>query len=216
MSVCAPAPNVIAPSESALTRNREAPSLRNSTDRSPAVGLFESERLSPSQIVLADGCRADALADGAEDCIVDRWADRADWRLAQFGEAVMAGQAAEMDVDLRRIASPQDRIFVEIALDHPPILDVDLFVQRHVEPEDHPALDQVQHRVAIDNTTAIECRVQLMDFQYATFGHLDRGDDADRRAGLGLAVHAPIGDRDPLPHAFGQALAPARLVGNLM
>src|SRR5258707_12497979 len=31
------APNVIAPSESALTRNPEAPSLRNSTDRSPEV-----------------------------------------------------------------------------------------------------------------------------------------------------------------------------------
>jgi CheY-like chemotaxis protein len=26
-------------------------------------------------------------------------------------------------------------------------------------------------------------------------------------------VHAPIGDRDPLPDALGQALAPARLVG---
>src|SRR6267143_6679917 len=96
------APNVIAPSESALTRNPEVPSLRNSTDRSPEVNfrriryrqtcLFESERLSPSQIVLADGCRADALADGAEDCIADRRAGR---RLAQFGEAVMAGQAAE-------------------------------------------------------------------------------------------------------------------------
>jgi hypothetical protein len=32
MSVC-DAPNVIAPSESALTRNPEVPSLRNSTDR---------------------------------------------------------------------------------------------------------------------------------------------------------------------------------------
>jgi hypothetical protein len=31
------APNVIAPSESALTRNPEAPSLRNSTDRSPEM-----------------------------------------------------------------------------------------------------------------------------------------------------------------------------------
>src|SRR3984893_5992006 len=31
------APNVIAPSESALTRNPEVPSLRNSTDRSPEV-----------------------------------------------------------------------------------------------------------------------------------------------------------------------------------
>src|SRR3984893_17173097 len=86
-------------------------------------------------------------------------------RLAQFGEAVMAGKAAEMDVDLRRIASPQNWILVEIALDHTAVLDVDLFVQCHVEPEDHPALDQVQHRVAIDNTTAIERRVQLMDFQ---------------------------------------------------
>src|SRR5258708_28635266 len=86
--------NVIAPSESALTRNPELPSLRNSTDRSPEVNcrriryrqvcLFESERLSPSQIVLADGCRADALADGAEDCIADRRADRAGRRLAQF------------------------------------------------------------------------------------------------------------------------------------
>src|SRR6266481_8105049 len=105
MSVFAPAPNVIAPSESALTRNPEVPSLRNSTDRSPEVNcrriryrqicLFESERLSPSQIVLAAGCGADALADGAEDCIADRRADR---RLAQFGEAVMAGEAAEMDI----------------------------------------------------------------------------------------------------------------------
>src|ERR1700687_5434918 len=104
MSVCAPAPNVIAPSESALTLKPEAPSLRNSTDRSPEVNfrrvryrqicLSESERLSPSQIVLADGCRADAFADGAEDCIADCRADRADRRLAQFGEAVMAGQAA--------------------------------------------------------------------------------------------------------------------------
>src|SRR5260221_3817934 len=220
------APNVIAPSESALTRNPEVPSLRNSTDRSPEVNcrriryrqicLFESERLSPSQIVLADPRRADALADGTQDSTADRRADRADRRLAQFGEAVMVGQAAEMDIHLRRVTSAQDRILVQIALDHPPILDVDLFVQRHVEPEDYPALDQVQHRVAIDNTTAIERRVQLMDFQYATFGHLDRGDDADRRAGLGLAVHATIGDRDPLPHAFGQALAPARLVGNFM
>src|ERR1700730_18648070 len=150
------------------------------------VGLFESERLSPSQIVLADRCRADALADGAEDCIADGGADRAGRRLAQFGEAVMAGQAAEMDVDLRRIASPQNWILIEIALDHTAVLDVDLFVQCHVEPEDRPALDQVQHRVAIDNTTAIERRVQLMDFQYATYGHLDRGNDADRRAGLGL------------------------------
>src|SRR5260370_20669030 len=122
MSVCAPAPNVIAPSESALTRNPEAPSLRNSTDRSPAVGLFESERLSPSQIVLADGCRADALADGAEDSIADRRADRAGRRLAQLGEAVMAGQAAEMAIHLRRVTRPQDPIPVEIALDHPPIL----------------------------------------------------------------------------------------------
>src|SRR3981189_3512760 len=171
------APNVIAPSESALTRNPEVPSLRNSTDRSPEVNcrriryrqicLSESERLSPSQIVLADGCRADALADRAEDCMADRRADRADRRLAQFGEAVMAGQAAEMDIHLRRVTGAQNRILVEIALDHPPILDVDLFVQRHVEPEDHPALRQVQHRVAIDDTTAIECRVQLLDFQYA-------------------------------------------------
>src|SRR6202048_1915551 len=150
------APNVIAPSESALTRNPEVPSLRNSTDRSPAVGLFESERLSPSQIVLAEGCRADALADGTEDSIADRRADRADRRLAQFGEAVMAGQAAEMDIPLRRVSSAQDRILVEIALDHPPILDVDLFVQRHVEPEDYPSLDQVQCGVAIDHTAAIE------------------------------------------------------------
>src|ERR1700737_4936424 len=96
------APNVIAPSESALTRNPEVPSLRNSIDRSPAVCLFESERLSPSQIVLADRCRADALADGAEDCIADRRADRANRRLAQFGEAVMAGQAAEMVITPRR------------------------------------------------------------------------------------------------------------------
>src|ERR1700730_2568071 len=174
-------------SRRARVRSRAIPKCqRNSTDRSPDVGLFEFGRLGPSQIVLGDRFRADALADGAEDCIADGGADRAGRRLAQFGEAAIAGQAAEMDVDLRRIASPQNWILVEIALDHTAVLDVDLFVQCHVEPEDHPALDQVQHRVAIDNTTAIERRVQLMDFQYATFGHLDRGDDADRRAGLGL------------------------------
>src|SRR3984893_14988043 len=120
------------------------------------VGLFESERLSPSQIVLADRCRADALADGAEDCIADGGADRAGRHTPPLGEAVMAGQAAEMDIHLRRVTSAQDRILVEIALDHPPILDVDLFVQPHVEPEDYPALDQVQCGVAIDHTTAIE------------------------------------------------------------
>src|ERR1700716_1126517 len=123
------APNVIAPSESALTRNPEVPSLRNSTDRSPEVNcrriryrqicLSESERLSPSQIVLADGCRADALADGAEDCIADRRADRADRRLAQFGEAGMAGQGAGMDIHLRRAARAQDRILGENSLDPP-------------------------------------------------------------------------------------------------
>src|SRR6202043_398467 len=81
------APNVIAPSESALTRNPEVPSLRNSIDRSPAVCLFESERLSPSQIVLADRCRADALADGAEDFITDRRAPQPGRRLVHVGEA---------------------------------------------------------------------------------------------------------------------------------
>src|SRR5260370_17958534 len=107
-------------------------------------------------MVLADGWRADGLADGAEDSIADRRADRAERRLGRVGEAVMAGQAAEMDIHLRRVTSAQDRILVEIALDHPPILDVDLFVQRHVEPEDYPALDQVQCGVAIDHTAAIE------------------------------------------------------------
>src|ERR1700730_71379 len=62
----------------------------------------------------------------------------------------------KMDIHLRRVTSAQDRILVEIALDHPPILYIDLFVQRHVEPEDYPALDQVQCGVAIDHTAAIE------------------------------------------------------------
>src|SRR5260221_11161990 len=109
--------------------------MRNSTDRSPEVNcrriryrqicLSESERLSPSQIVLADGCRADALADGAEDSIADRRADRAGRRLAQFGEAVMAGQAAEMDIHLRRATSAQDRELAAIAPDTPPSLEGD-------------------------------------------------------------------------------------------
>src|SRR5258708_24296005 len=104
------APNVIAPSESALTRNPEVPSLRNSTDRSPEVNcrriryrqicLSESERLSPSQIVLADRRRADALAAGTEDSIADRRADPADRRLAPLRDALSAAQAAAMDTPL--------------------------------------------------------------------------------------------------------------------
>src|SRR5258707_15151597 len=37
-------PNVIAPSESALTRNPEVPSLRNSTDRSPEASSLIRNR----------------------------------------------------------------------------------------------------------------------------------------------------------------------------
>src|SRR3984893_5211208 len=87
MSVC-DAPKVIAPSESALTRNPEVPSLRNSTDRSPEVNwrriryrhngpnMSNSDRLSGGVIVepLGGGAMVGGVGvgDGVEG-LVESW-----------------------------------------------------------------------------------------------------------------------------------------------
>ena len=94
----------------------------------------------PAQIMLAEWLCTQALAGDLEDRAGQRRPDGTDRWFADLVVAFVVGERFEMDVDFRGVAHANHRILVVIAFDDPPMLDVELLVQREIEAEDRAAL----------------------------------------------------------------------------
>src|SRR5258705_1997159 len=155
-------PNVIAPSESALTRNPEVPSLRDSIDRTPEANCRRKRALSlrPGQplgsndlrcqkVLYTDWQLPHAHAGGVVDGGGDRRSDPCQADLTNAAGAqivqVQVRMLQEDDLVRRRIRMGGENIVRKVAVDWRTTARVvrDLLEQRHADPHGDGAFDLI-------------------------------------------------------------------------
>src|SRR5258708_6096675 len=157
-----------------------------------------------------------ALARRLKYGVAERRSDRSHRRFSDFIVARIIRQPAEMHADrARRIGHADDGIDVEIPFDDLAILDGETLVEAHVQTEQGAAFEFRPHRILIHDAARVERDVDLQYLELACLAHLDLDHRRDRRSRRWLALHAPIGNRDPAPLTLGQLLSPARLLLHL-